>query len=240
MSYIQTFTSKAPARLLKLKTYKYADNWREAFRFRHVTGEAPAYNPPGAFYGSDHCRWIENVETAGLRFVGYVNEPRRWLYDGYTSQRDGFGYYADNFQNEVLKPVVYRLPGRKGAERFAYGYLDPCNEGAAFLAFDPCDNERDAARWADQLAERAAEDQREENAKFQAEQEQGDIADQLKAIRADIIALCREARQICPAIVNKPAVRNAIEARIRGALRDREKLRRRRNELAGNYWVAVQ
>lgn len=238
MAYTPTLSQPAPARLVKLKAYPHAKDWREAFRFGYVIGRPAPYSPPHEAYGETHCRWVEDVDRAGLRLVGYVNESRHCL-GGYFNNTPTFGWYSDNWHDETFYPVVYRLPARKGAARFVYGYADPCNKGAAYLSFDRCDNENDAQRWACHLTKTAAEESREFHAKGQAEQQIGDIGDQLDTIRRDVLALCLERKKVCASLTNAPTIRATVEGAIRAALRERETLRKRRKELSENPWAAV-
>lgn len=106
-----------------------------------------------------HVRWVERPSDA-FRCKGYADQ---------IVMRIGHqGWYCGPCQEEVFRGIVYQLPTRRGANRFAYGYADPCNEGAAFLSFDPCDDLRDAALWADSMAERFAKSEREWQAREQA------------------------------------------------------------------------
>ena len=237
-------STTAPQRLAKLKAYatKYPKNhadWHDVFDARHVTHKSSAYNPPCAHYDNTHCRWVENVDRAGLRFVGYV----KWLRDchggNYFNSSPALGWYIDSFQEDCLYPVVYRLPSRDGAQRFVYGYADPFNDGAAFLSFDYCDDEKDAQAWACSLAKAAAEDAREDDAKCQAENQIDDIGNELKEIRQTILALCLECKKACATLADAPTIRATIKAKIESALEERERLRDRRTELEGNHWAAV-
>lgn len=129
-----------------------------------------------------HVRWVENV-SRGLRLVGFADEITRSI-----NHRGWF--IDDEFQDEVMRGVVYRLP-RGG---FAYGYADPHNDDCALLCFD-CDAEsaEQAARYADQFAKRYAEQEREYQAKWNARR---------------IIEECRE--RICDARRRHTALVRAI------------------------------
>lgn len=238
MAYALDLSRPAPARLATLKAYKHADNWRAAFKTGYVSRKCSAYNPPCSYYGETHCRWVEDVARAGLRFVGYVKDSRS-CHNGYFSSEPHFGWYSDNYHDETFYPVVYQLPARNGAPRYVYGYADPCNKGAAFLSFDPCDNERDAQSWACRLTKHAAEDARECEAKDTAEQRQAEIADEIESARNDVKTLIRECRAVCPSLSDAPAVREAIRNRIRRYLDDVQSLREERDTLAADFWRAV-
>lgn len=211
------------------------DTWQDATRQR-IRGHYSPYNKPFAVYGENQARWIEDTEEAGLRLVGYVTEFRD---STRFRPKPSLGWYSTNFQDVTLYPVGYRLPSRKGAQRFVYGYADPCNEGAALLCFDPCDSEDDAQRWACAFTKRAAEEHREEDAKYQAEQQIEGIVEELGEIRRRVLALCSELKTACKALADKPAIVATLRAALKSEMRERESLFRRRAKLQKDYWLAV-
>ena len=98
-------------------------------------------------------RWVENV-SKGLRFVGYANEVCKGI--GHT------GWYTNEFQDETIRGVVYRMSNGK----LVCGVSDPCNEDCAFIDFSysfDSDDENSAAHYADSFAERYAENERDYN-----------------------------------------------------------------------------
>lgn len=113
------------------------------------------------------CRWIENPESIGLRLVGFADEiPDTGI--------NHTGWFTNDFQDEMLRGVVFQISGRNGRARFLSGYACPCNPPAAMIDIeiqesDDCrgdesaadETKRDAARSADQLAEWSAESERE-------------------------------------------------------------------------------
>lgn len=140
------------------------------------------YNPRFAAYGERHLRWIENWQRAGLRFVGYADEL------GLRSI-DHKGWFTGEFQDEVYRGTVYQLPTRSGESVYVYGYDDPCNEGAALLSFDWTADKDDAARWADRIAERAAEEQREYSEVSDARLQYDAMADEAGTLRSRALKL---------------------------------------------------
>lgn len=115
-----------------------------AGRRRYGVKRTIEYYKVATAHGEKHCRWVHNP-TLGLRFVGYADKILHTI--GHE------GWFIDEFQDEVLRGVVYQLPSRNGRKRYAYGYEQSLDRVCAFLSFDPCDNEHDAARWADRMAE---------------------------------------------------------------------------------------
>lgn len=123
---------------------------------------APVYAHPGVIgprfddsgvrgysYVTRGYRWIENATRGlGWRLAGYADT---------LGVADHNGWYCDAHQDALMRGVVYRLPHG----RFVYGYADPNNEDCALIVDQPCDDEKDAARWADSTAEHFAERERE-------------------------------------------------------------------------------
>lgn len=126
----------------------------------------------------DHLRWVEKPKAYGLRLVGFADEIAGLRHQGW--------YTDDEFQDETFRGVVYRMTTRNGTPRFAYGYADPNNKGAALLCFDPCDDEKDAACWADNLAEQWAERERE----YRAEERERTEREEAESARLDNLADC--------------------------------------------------
>jgi hypothetical protein len=199
--------------------------------------ETTIYNPASAFPRESlnpswrHCRWVENAGKA-MRLVGFADEIDRSI--GHN------GWYSDNFHDETLRGVVYRLPTHNGRAVFAYGYADPWNDGAAFLCFDnDAEDEKHAARFADQLAERCAEDQREHEARDSAQNEIEELTARLVEIRRQVLTLIRETRAVCASLNGAPTVKAAIQEGLRHLLGERSEAFERREKLQENYWEAV-
>lgn len=130
-------------------------------------------------HGGDVLRWIENTEAAGLRFVAWA--------DDIASLRHT-GWHCDDEGRETLRGGVWQMPGKAGAARLLYGYAEfegrgEMNPGSAALCvsdvvtvpmrgefgnLDEMDGARDAARYADGLAESTAEDRRDYDSAYQA------------------------------------------------------------------------
>lgn len=124
--------------------------------------------------------WIERPRDAGLRLVGYADEIAKLRHRG---------WYCDEYQDEVFRGVVYRLPHSRG---FIAGYADPYNKGCAFVELSACATEVDAAHSADEIAryeaEREIEYQESQSAKLRAEEEAEQFAKDLESQRSDMYA----------------------------------------------------
>lgn len=139
----------------------------------------------------DGMRWVEDPERIGLRLVGYVDAEMRS--GNIWNDSDRNGWYSDCFQDSTIRGVVYQLPGRNGECRFVAGYKESESEGCRIdfgtvyseksvqwyessgwagwnWETDARDIEsaRDAARYANGMAERAAEESREYSTAWQA------------------------------------------------------------------------
>lgn len=183
------------------------------------TKETIYYNPQN----EDGNRWVENAGE-GLRFTGYCDQLNRFIQHK--------GYYCDEFGDSILRGVVYQLPARKGKTQYIAGYSDPDNEGAALLNFnDIYDDENDAARSADQFAEREAENQREYNEAWQAGNQYAGKGEDLSSLRKATIELLQ-------AIKNKqsePVICKAIRSQINSQLAEYSELKKSRFELIERF-----
>lgn len=126
-------------------------------RYGYSRDHGIAYNREFTPEGTrSHYRWVENVSD-GVRLVGAAHEIIRLQHTG---------WYIDNFQDEVVKGMVYQLPSRNGECQYVPAVDDPCNKDCACLDFHSItDSKEDAARWADSMAEQWAETEREYQAK---------------------------------------------------------------------------
>ena len=102
------------------------------------------------------------------------------------------GWYADPDQISVYTPIVYRLPHGLLWPGYFEGDTD-----YVILDSEPCDDETAARHRAEQMAERAAEDeyayQERERERMALEDDIEDTTDQLRALLADRRALMRYA-----------------------------------------------
>lgn len=176
-------------------------------------------------------------ECEGLRYVGRVM-PEAGRCDFWDSRGD-CGWYTDPF-GDVFKDghglcfgVVYQLPGRNGESRFVAGYEFGGYDGGPTLdlsrifteprgeyessAFE-LDAARDAGRHADSLAKAAAESEREYQTAWEAGNRWSSLADEVKAARADALAILKERRALKG--TQAPALCAAIRSQILGLLGD--------------------
>lgn len=197
------------------------------------------YGPPslsGAWNPEtkDGYRWCENIRAAGLREVG---EAHKLIRLGHK------GWYCDAHQDEVFIGAVFQLPARDGAAVYLAGYLDPCNEGAAFLSMETFygtrgesrsyegrddDAAREAARRADSIAEEYAEQAREHDQAWQAGGRWRDLGEEMAALRAQVREVIRAAR----GLTLPDAACKALRDSLRDKLAELEEARQTRARLA--------
>jgi hypothetical protein len=160
---------------------------------------------------------------------------------------DYSGYYADNFQCELIKPYIVKIKTSKGlfiAPAIAYSDSD-----IATIYFSQGEFSEDhnidsdisykMAGMADSIAERLAEQGRDDDAKYQAEQETENLKAENEEARKEahtLIVAIRDQRDIgaivgpiCNALMNDiKALRQTIRAN-----------NQRVSALKNDYWLSV-
>lgn len=149
-------------------------------------------------YRRTFTRWHECPESFA-RFRGLAHKLARIDHTGWYTSEDGVG-------SDLARGVVYLLPHG----RFTAGVADPFNsdkDGHGPCIFDVdergnltlYDDEQEAARAADRLAELYAESEREHDARFQRErqleEQRDDARRELESKRDDVRALLAEIRE---------------------------------------------
>jgi hypothetical protein len=193
------------------------------------------YNPEWTPEGRprERYRCIEHA-AKGLRVVGAVHDIARR--EGWRFNHEG--WYVDNFRDETTHGIVLQLPSRDGKPLYVPACSDPWNDGCCTADFhSTTDTLRDAMHAADGMAERYAEDAREDDAKFQAEQQiedkRSEICDARK-LASLLVADLRTAGHTLP-----PSTRNVVRSRIRALRSEVERAHERIVKLTENYWEAV-
>lgn len=129
-------------------------------------------NPIGAPFkiAGSEFRWHESPKDH-FRLVGFADEiARRGV------NHKGW-YISDIHQDETTRGIVFRLPNNRG---FVAGCTDPFNDGPCILEFESIEDEICAALRADRIAQLYAEECKEDQAKFEAEQKAEDEAREAK------------------------------------------------------------
>lgn len=163
----------------------------------------------------ERLAYIDKPESFGLRHVGNVEAESHGGRDTF-SRRDSCGWYTDP-HGDVFRDgtglvwgVVYQLPARDGCARFVAGYQFGGQDGGPCLDLgnvytsesmrgEECapqdhDDARDAARAADSMAERAAEQEREYQTAWALGRAYDDARQEALEARTAALALLKERR----------------------------------------------
>lgn len=187
------------------------------------------YNPTFALpgWGPATLRWIEHA-SRGLRVLSPA--PGR-----------GHGWYVDSVCDDTTVPAVLQLPASPdGTRRYMAATSDPYNPDCYLTDCDLTDNPKTAAYWAQRLAERYAEFCREEDAKFQAEQQIADAKSTICELRVQHSRLVEEYRKSRAVFGDIPLMVNAARKSLRSLRADAAEAHKRIKRLTDNYWYAVQ
>ena len=160
------------------------------------------------------------------------------------------GYFSDNFEHELIKPYIVRITTKKGlfvCPAIAYSESD-----TAIIYFSKgefCSKDTDSinyesstyqvARIADSLADSLAEQGREDDAKFQAENQADDLkAENLQARKEAhaLILAIKDQRKIGDIVA---PICNALIGEIKGLRRTIQSNNERISKLKDDYWQAV-
>jgi hypothetical protein len=184
--------------------------------------------------GSDSVFWCEQPD-AYLRRVGFADEIAREL--KWTRRLDiPRGWYTeDQGQGEIARGVVFQLPARNGETRFMYGVADPCNDGPAILSHDIATDKGDAAQWADQLAERYAENERAYNRAWHAGERYRDLENEITDTRdkvRQILSARRDHKRAGDAV---PTILKVLECKACELIERVSEMRNERETLFNDY-----
>jgi hypothetical protein len=214
--------------------------------YRPVTLQPVDSSLPASLQIRERLAYIENPASVGLRFVGVVQtEPGGR--NGYFTGKGDNGWFTDPY-GDVFKDgtglcwgVVYQLPARDGKARFVAGYQFGGTDNGPTLDLatiyesdsmrgDECapvdhDDARDAARIADQMAEHAAETEREYQTAHAAGSRYAETRVELAEVRRSILAAIAAFKAHCTALQGLPDVlKSRLRASIQGDLTSRSDL----------------
>lgn len=241
-------------------------NFTLAMRLEAVkkrAAEWSKHSPDGAYKSAlDHQvkykrkGWIQ-YDTPNHYNDGNLTECNLDKFDAIPIQKvssrafDYSGYYADSFQCELIKPYIVRIKTGRGlfiAPAIAYSDSDMATiylSDGRYCSRD--ENSQDyydtayqAARWADQYAEKLADDGRECDAQFQAE-------NQIEGFKYDNKAALKAARALIQAIRDQRAIGrivtpicDALMAEIKAIRQSIHRNNERIAALKNNYWLSVE
>ena len=137
------------------------------------------------WWSSARTRWCENLSDH-FRETGEAHKIIRLRYTG---------WFVDNFHDSSTRGLVLQLPSRQGKSLYLAACSDPWNNDCGIVEMCFYDEKEAAARAADQLAERYAEDSRADDLKQMAETEISELKASIKSIRRHIQTLVTGIRQ---------------------------------------------
>lgn len=179
----------------------------------------PEWSPE---HSTERYRWVENA-SKGLRYVGKSSEIIKLRHTG---------WYVDNFQDETVHGKVFQLPARNGSPQYIPAVNDPCNDDAYVMDFHSVtDDKEDAARWADHMAERYAEDARIDQAKQDAEIRLEEIETEITDIYQDFRRIAKELRANCDAVKGIAVVRELVKEKWQATKEHIRKLKREQKRI---------
>jgi hypothetical protein len=208
---------------------------------------------------SDGLVYVE-AERVGLRHVGNV-EAESYGGSDCWARRDSCGWYTEP-GGETFKDgtglcwgAVYQLPARDGVARFVAGYImggsdsDNPTLDLARIFEEKRDRyygetsaremqaAREAARYADDMAKRAGEDEREYQTAWRAGSIYNDCTQELESIRRSALELIRDTKQNCATLRQLPeSIRHVIKGDLKAKMARRSKLFAKMEKLAsGDY-----
>lgn len=196
---------------------------RERENRRKVISINPASN--------DGNRWIENIGTA-WRFVGYCDDLDRSIrHKGWFTDRE--------FQDAVMRGVVYQLPSRNGDPVYFVGYSDPDNDDCAYGHVETGIDEYTAANTADSIARRYAEAECDYQDAWRIGQEYGytfETVETARKTRHDLLAEIKALKEAGLSLPNTPAICASIREKIMDARRKIMAALKKRKQIIDDHY----
>lgn len=172
---------------------------------------------------------------------------KKWIDAEKTGARNISSWYADNMQHELITPAVVFIRNPKALnddDRDNAGahiqfmpaiYWSDCDSATVYADVYDCMNQ--AAHAANRYAERVAEEGREEDAKYRAEEDISDSRALIHEINRDALELIRELKAH-PEGYTAPICK-AIKSTLNDLMNQRKKAFQNIEKLEENYWNAV-
>ena len=171
--------------------------------------------------------YCDNLDALGWRVVGESHKINSWI--------KHTGWYSDNHQGGLYIGVVLQLPSRDGIEQFVPAIRHSEWDTATVYLNERTPEKRDAANWADQNAEREAEESREFDAKDSAEQQIAEARSEIHRINKEVLPALKD---IKGQKFSQP-VCSMIRDGILEHLADRRNAFNQIKKLQDDFWQAV-
>ena len=165
----------------------------------------------------DGKMFLNSFDQLGARWVKDADKVVNLRYNGWYTDTDG----RETLTGVVLCFTRHGMPdsngdNEKGKQIYMAGTYHSDWDGVT-LDMDTTDCPVTAARWADKMAEREAESCREEDERYQNEQQAEELREQIVAARQACLKLLRDMRPIRKGMSAFPetvcaALRNQVEA----------------------------
>jgi len=155
------------------------------------------------------------------------------------NRRNITGYYADNFQDSCIYWCVVKIaPANRKHNREALFAPVTYSDGfeGVTIHVDHSGSLDDAQQWGEQIAAREAEECREDDAKFQAEQQIEEAREAIHAINRKVIPCLRELKTVSLS----SGICAVLREKIMDYLQERDSLFNQINTLQSNPWKAVE
>lgn len=197
-------------------------NWRNWITRSKVKIQRVWRDPsnPGLLY-------CDNLDALGWRVVGDSHKINSWI--------KHTGWYTDNHQDGLYIGVVLQLPSRNGVEQFVPAIRHSEWDTATVYLNEITPEKKDAANWADQNAEREAEESREADAKDAAEQQIEEARSEIHRINKEVLPALKELKGASLT----PGICSMVRAGIVDLMGDRAEQFRTIKKLQNDFWKAV-
>lgn len=168
---------------------------------------------------------IDDSASCGFRYVDTASSILGRRYDGWYLD---YTYEGEEFTGETVKGVVLRVSARDGQSRYVaaiaegYSWAKDDREGPCIVEVECLyDDEREAARAADGLAERHHEVCREYSMKSDAEKVVEENRERIAEIRDEVRKLIQEVKASHPM---SETIVGAVNKQIRSLFQEKEEM----------------
>lgn len=179
---------------------------------------------------------IDCLESPGWRVTGDASDVLRSA--GAWRAAGDCNWYADHYQEAVIKSAVLQLPSRDGLPVYIPATYCSDWDGATCYPLDQYDTPEGAARAAAGYAETEAEKSREWQARDRAEQDTAEARQEIHRINTEALALVREIKKQGRAF--SPAICQALRGQLLEFMGDRREQFAIIDARAADYWSATR